>query len=142
MVASSGAQLLPQAAVRSLRLRLLPLTTILTPNIPEAQILLQDANHLEMEQTPIQSVADIVTLTQNVQSLGPDYVLTKGGHVPLTKDLAAAKNEAERQKVVNVLCSKDQTILFHTDYQSSGNTHGTGCSLACRYSCLTLRYEY
>ena len=43
MVATTGAQLLPQDAVATMRKRLLSMTTILTPNIPEARLLLRDA---------------------------------------------------------------------------------------------------
>ena len=80
MVATSGSQLLPETAVNTLRLHLLPLATILTPNIPEAQLLLHeddDPNHLAIQ---IKGLEDLVDLTRRVQALGPDYVLTKGGH--------------------------------------------------------------
>ena len=130
MVATSGAQLLPQTAVRKLRRRLLPLTTILTPNIPEAELLLEDINALESKR--ISNAEDIVRLAQAVQSLGPKYVFLKGGHVPLRADYELATCEAERQYIFNVLCSKDQTLVYRLDYQSSRNTHGTGCSLACK----------
>ncbi|KAL8785280.1 MAG: hypothetical protein Q9195_008699 [Heterodermia aff. obscurata] len=132
MVATSGSQLLPQTAVRHLRLRLLPLTTILTPNIPEAKLLIQDATDSHNETIPIRGVEDIVHLTHGVQALGPQHVLVKGGHIPLTNELKAADSEAERKTVVNVLCSKDQVLVFRTRYQPSRNTHGTGCSLACK----------
>lgn len=136
MVATSGSQLLPQAAVRNLRLRLLPLTTILTPNIPEARLLLEDTDPPQDDGTPIKCVGDIVRQARMVQSLGPRYVLLKGGHVPFATDTAVACHEKERRFVVNVLCSKDQTIVFRMKYQSSKNTHGTGCSLACKYPLL------
>ena len=132
MVATSGSQLLPQTAVRHLRLRLLPMTTVLTPNIPEANLLSRDADDLHNEAMPIGGVEDIIDLAQRVQALGPDYVLVKGGHVPLTSELNAANSEAERKVVVNVLCSKDQTVVFQMLYQPSRNTHGTGCSLGCK----------
>ena len=132
MVATTGSQLLPRTAVRHLRLRLLPMATILTPNIPEAKLLLQDADDLHKEATPIRSVEDIIDLAQTVQALGPEYVLVKGGHVPLTSEFDAANSETERKEVVDVLCSKDQTVVFQMLYQPSRNTHGTGCSLACK----------
>lgn len=132
MVATSGSQLLPQTAVRHLRLRLLPITTILTPNIPEAKLLVQDADDTHNEAMPIRGVEDIIDLAQRVQALGPDYVLVKGGHNSLTSELKTANSEAERKTVVNVLCSKDQTTVFQMRYQPSRNTHGTGCSLACK----------
>ena len=132
MVATSGSQLLPQAAVRNLRLRILPLTTILTPNIPEAILLLQDVDLLQDHEMPIRSIEDIVRRAREVQSLGPNYVLLKGGHVAFATDSRIAISNAERRFVFNVLCSKDQIIVFRMRYQSSKNTHGTGCSLACK----------
>ena len=132
MVSTSGSQLLPPAAVRNLRLRLLPLTTVLTPNIPEAQLLLKDEDNSNKDKLAMQGVTDIVDLAQKVQRLGPRYVLVKGGHVPLTKDLVAAKSPSERHIVANVFCSADEVVVFKMQYQSSQNTHGTGCSLACK----------
>lgn len=140
MVATSGSHLLPLIAVRNLRLRLLPLTTILTPNIPEARLLLQDEGGTHKEGIEIRSIKDMIDLTQRVQSLGPDYVLTKGGHVPFTKELTVAASEAERETVVNVLCGKGETIVFRMHYQPSKNTHGTGCSLACKWALLPLKH--
>lgn len=130
MVATSGALLLPQSAVRKVRCRLLPLSTIFTPNIPEAELLLKDIDPLGRK--PIRNAEDIVRRAQAVQSLGPKYVFLKGGHVPLRADYEVATCEAERRYIFNVLCSQDQTLVYRLDYQSSRNTHGTGCSLACK----------
>ncbi|KAG6997542.1 hypothetical protein G7Y79_00040g077070 [Physcia stellaris] len=131
MVATSGSQLLPETAVNTLRLHLLPLATILTPNIPEAQLLLHeedDPNHLAIQ---IKGLEDLIDLTRKVQALGPDYVLIKGGHQPLNKHFDIAKSKAEREYVANILCDKDQKVtMYYMRYQSSRNTHGTGCSLA------------
>jgi len=134
MVSTSGAQLLPDEAVCNLRTRLLPLTTILTPNVPEAKLLLQNAG---LEAPEIKSIHDIVNIARLLQSLGPRFVLVKGGHLPLTKDGHVSRRDADRHTVVDVLYSGDgqhgeRPILYETDYQSSRNTHGTGCSLACK----------
>lgn len=75
MVSTSGAQLLPNIAVLNLRTQLLPLTTILTPNIPEARLLLKNA---ELEAPETKSLDDIVNIARTLQSLGPRYVLVKG----------------------------------------------------------------
>lgn len=131
MVATSGAQLLPNEAVHNLRMNLLPLTTILTPNIPEARLLLQNAG---LEAPEINSLDDIVNIAKDVQSLGPRYVLVKGGHIPLTKDLTISKEKADRHAIVNVLYDGREATIYQTDYLSSKNTHGTGCSLACKLS--------
>ena len=131
MVATSGAQLLPTEAVHNLRVSLLPLTTILTPNIPEARLLLENAG---LEAPQINSLDDIVNIARVVQSLGPRYVLVKGGHLPLTKDGHVSKEEADRHTIVDVLYDGREATIYRTDYLPSKNTHGTGCSLACKLS--------
>lgn len=128
MVATSGAQLLPDEAVHNLRTNLLPLTTILTPNIPEARLLLQNAG---IETPDVTSVDDIVDIAWTLQSLGPRYVLVKGGHLPLAKDGHVSKDNADRNTVVDVLYDGHEATVYETAYVPSKNTHGTGCSLAC-----------
>lgn len=131
MVATSGAQLLPDEAVQNLRTNLLPLTTILTPNIPEARLLLQNAG-LEAPET--NSLDDIVNIARALQNLGPRCVLVKGGHLPLTKDGHVSKTDAGMHTVVDVLYDGREATIYQTDYLPSKNTHGTGCSLACKFS--------
>lgn len=129
MVSTTGARLLPEAAVRTLRECILPLTSILTPNIPEAQLLLKDAG---VPVKNIGNVDDVVGLAKAVKSLGPRYVLVKGGHLPLTKDRCVALEAADRYAVVDVLVGEEESIVVETPYLKSKNTHGTGCSLACK----------
>ena len=130
MVSTSGAQLLPNDAVVNLRSRLLPLTTILTPNIPEARLLLQNAG---LKVPEIKTIDDVVVIAERLQSLGPQCILVKGGHLPLTKDGRISTQEADHHAVVDVFHSRThQTILYETDYLPSKNTHGTGCALACK----------
>lgn len=127
MVSTSGSQLLPQDAVCGLRTKLLPLTTILTPNIPEAELLLEDAGTAFQEP---QNVEDMISLAKQIHGLGPRGVLLKGGHLPLTRDHKTARNIEEAQIVVDVLYDGENVTLFETDFLTSKNTHGTGCSLA------------
>lgn len=127
MVSTSGSQLLPQNAVEGLRNKLLPLTTVLTPNIPEAQLLLESSG-LTFE-TP-RNVSDMIELAKRVHALGPRSVLLKGGHLPLTKDGQTAGSRQEAQIVIDVLYDGEKTILLETEFLTSKNTHGTGCSLA------------
>ena len=129
MVATSGAQLLPNEAVRNLREKLLPLTTILTPNLPEAKLLLQNAG---VESQDIESIDDLVTVARQIQAFGPRYVLLKGGHVPLTRTGTISDREPDRHLIVNVFHDGERAVLFESDYIASKNTHGTGCSLACK----------
>jgi hydroxymethylpyrimidine kinase/phosphomethylpyrimidine kinase len=127
MVSTSGSQLLPEKAVKELRTKLLPLTTILTPNIPEAQLLLKDAGAEAPE--PV-DLPGMIELAKKLCSLGPKAVLLKGGHIPLTKDHKTAQNPQEATTVIDILFDGEKTTLFETDYLISKNTHGTGCSLA------------
>ncbi|KAJ6172580.1 heme oxygenase-like multi-helical [Penicillium chermesinum] len=129
MVSTSGSQLLPEKAVKELRTKLLPMTTIVTPNIPEAQLLLKDAGLAVTEPTNLDG---IIRLAKNLSTLGPKSVLLKGGHIPLTEDHKVAQSAEESSIVIDVLYDResDTTSLFDTEYLVSKNTHGTGCSLA------------
>lgn len=130
MVSTSGAQLLPENAVRSLLEELLPITTILTPNLPEALLLLKNAGR--GVESP-QNLNDVLRIAEQVQQLGPKYVLLKGGHMPLTKDEKISKSEGDHHVVLNVLCGAElEPVKFEFPYLKSKNTHGTGCSLACK----------
>jgi len=128
MVATTGAQLLPDNAIETLVSELLPLTTILTPNLPEAQLL---AKHAGTPFEDIRGTADLQKLAEFISTLGPKYVLLKGGHLPLSKDRIVSSNDADKHVVVDVLYGEEQSWVFESEYIQSKNTHGTGCSLAC-----------
>ncbi|KAH8424555.1 putative thiamine biosynthesis protein (Thi-4) [Aspergillus melleus] len=127
MVSTSGSQLLPEAAVQGLRTKLLPLTTILTPNIPEAQLLLKDAG---LDVPEPKDITELIDLAKKICTLGPKAVLLKGGHLPLTKTHQTASNPQDATTVIDVLFDGENATLFETDFLVSKNTHGTGCSLA------------
>ncbi|KAJ5882081.1 heme oxygenase-like multi-helical [Penicillium soppii] len=127
MVSTSGSQLLPERAVKELRAKLLPLTTILTPNIPEALLLLKDAGAEVPEPTDLD---EMIELAKKICSLGPQAVLLKGGHLPLTKDHKISHDPREATNVVDILFDGKTATLFETEFLTSKNTHGTGCSLA------------
>lgn len=131
MVSTSGSQLLAQESVRELCDSLLPLTTVLTPNIPEAKLILQTVGKDVPEP---QNVEDMINLAKALQSLGPKYVLVKGGHLPLKLDGSVARTEEDKALVVDVLYGEETVTKIETVYQNSKNTHGTGCSLACKCS--------
>lgn len=132
MVATTGAQLLPQHAIRLLREHLLSNATILTPNFPEAKLLLSDAGKAVNDP---KDVADLIEIAKAVQSLGPKYVLLKGGHLPFKKDGIVATTDAERELMINILYGNDVVTRIESGFCRTKNTHGTGCSLACK-SCL------
>lgn len=127
MVATTGAKLLPLDAVNELRTLLLPQTFILTPNIPEAQLLLSESGKGTVD---IQRVDDLEVIAQKVLGLGPKWVLVKGGHVPFKKDGSIATTPEERELVVDLLFGEGQATRIESPYIDSTNTHGTGCSLA------------
>ena len=146
MVSTAGvkATLLPPSAISTLITDLLPQTTILTPNIPEARLIQlcskPSTNHLEdlpeeEESYGINSVDDLEHLAQQLHSLGPEWILVKGGHLPFTKARKIAKSEKERELVIDILVGpNNQLYQMECDYVPSRSTHGTGCSLACKFS--------
>ncbi|EDN90672.1 hypothetical protein SS1G_00072 [Sclerotinia sclerotiorum 1980 UF-70] len=127
MISTSGTQLLPSIAIRHLRELLLPYTTVLTPNVPEAKLLLSDAGKFVEEP---KNLDDLKNIAKEVQSLGPRYVLVKGGHLPLRKDGTVATKEEEKELMVDILYGEGVITEIRTKYQNSRNTHGTGCSMA------------
>jgi hydroxymethylpyrimidine kinase/phosphomethylpyrimidine kinase len=131
MVSTSGSQLLPLEAVRELREHLLPMTTVLTPNVPEARLLLSNAGKAVPEP---QNINDLQEIARAVQSLGPKHVLVKGGHLPFKRDGTVASRPEDRELMVDILFGEGKVTKIETTYQNSKNTHGTGCSLACKLS--------
>ena len=107
MVATSGARLISPDAVETLKKELLPLATVLTPNIPEAEILSGRA------------IADEDEMTDAAKFIGETYgcaVLCKGGHsVSDANDLLYAHGKFE---------------WFRGRRIDNPNTHGTGCTLS------------
>ena len=107
MVATSGAKLISEDAVEALRTRLIPLADVITPNIPEAEVLTGSA---------IRSAAD---MEQAAQALFAQYgcaVLLKGGH---------QLNDAN-----DCLCRAEGIRWFAGQRIENPNTHGTGCTLS------------
>ncbi|KAJ2902623.1 putative hydroxymethylpyrimidine/phosphomethylpyrimidine kinase 2 [Zalerion maritima] len=136
MVSTSGAALLDPESVSDLRVELLPLATVATPNAPEAKLLLKDAG---MDVPELSKVEDLEVLGRSILKLGPKWVLVKGGHCPFTSNGVIAQTENEKQMVVDVLAGpsnessgKADNVVFRitSAYQGRGDTHGTGCSLA------------
>jgi hydroxymethylpyrimidine kinase/phosphomethylpyrimidine kinase len=130
MVATSGAQLLPKSAVKTLCSELLPLTYLVTPNIPEANLMLQEAGQPAID---IADLSGLKSLARAVHKLGPKYVLVKGGHLPLNASRQVAKEDDSRQIIANVLYGDGVDEVVELPYQKSKNTHGTGCTLACKF---------
>ena len=108
MCATSGARLLPVEAVTVLKRRLLPMATVLTPNLPEAEVLAGMA---------IGDRAAMRRAAMALLTLGANAVLLKGGHLP-------------GDTVVDVLATEDGVEEFAAPRIASRHTHGTGCTLA------------
>lgn len=108
MVATSGACLLERDAVVCLKQRLLPCATVVTPNIPEAELLLG---------RKIATKQDMELAAEEIAGLGVSSVLVKGGHLPgyVVSDLLWCGGEAR---------------WFESSRIESCHTHGTGCTLA------------
>lgn len=109
MIAKGGASLLDPDAVETLKSELLPIATLLTPNLPEAAALLGDPEASDRRIMESQAV--------RLTALGPKGVLVKGGH------LAGGQSP-------DVLVAGGQVTWFEADRIATRNTHGTGCSLS------------
>ena len=114
MVATSGDALFEGAAVSALRQLLLPLATIVTPNLPEAAMLLA---------RPVVERGDMETAARDIVALGAGAVLLKGGHLP------------EGETIADVLVTRSprgglEATWFESPRIDTSNTHGTGCTLA------------
>lgn len=130
MVATTGAQLLPDTAVKTMCTELLPETYLLTPNIPEANLILQESGGQAID---VRGAEDLENLARAIQKLGPKYVLVKGGHTPfLANGQGGGSAGGGKMVIANVLVGTDVHEAIEYPYSESKNTHGTGCSLACQ----------
>ncbi|HEX5077763.1 MAG TPA: bifunctional hydroxymethylpyrimidine kinase/phosphomethylpyrimidine kinase [Geminicoccaceae bacterium] len=115
MVAKSGDHLLRPEAVRALRKRLLPLASVVTPNLLEAGVL------LDME--PAVDEAGMVEAAARLRRLGPRAVLLKGGH-------------REGAESIDVFDDGSEPLTLATPRINTANTHGTGCTLSSALAAL------
>lgn len=112
MIAKGGATLLEGDAGTALRERLLPLATVVTPNIPEAEVLTGLTIH---------TFADRLKAAERLLTYGANVVVLKGGHLegPLAEDLVMTETDTFRM-VTPRLLTKD--------------THGTGCTFSAAFT--------
>lgn len=132
MVSTSGAQLLPGDAVRVLLRRLVSGVEIVTPNLPEAILMLKEGNDEEVR-APVDLDGLKMLAKEVYDKLQPKTVLLKGGHLPLTMHdgkLVKAKTEERKEVAVDVLYDGVNFELTTSVFSKNRNTHGTGCSLA------------
>lgn len=120
-IAKSGDPLLLPDAVKTLVTELMPLATIVTPNLPEA-----------LTFTGIEAVTenDMLYVAKKLIDLGPQYVLLKGGHL-----ISQDSNDL-------LLNQKGEAHWFNSKRIDSKNTHGTGCTLSAAIAaCLAQKIE-
>ncbi len=106
MVSKSGAHLLESAARDALIQALLPLATVVTPNLPEAGVLLG---------TEVTNEEGMRAAAEGIHAMGPRWVLIKGGHLRA----AAARD---------LLYDGREFTVFEAPRIETKNTHGTGCT--------------
>jgi hydroxymethylpyrimidine/phosphomethylpyrimidine kinase len=108
MIAKGGDRLLEEDAIAAMRAELLPRAHVLTPNIPEAEVLAGMS---------INSFADMQSAAVRIRAMGPRVVLIKGGHL-------------EGIDSVDVACTATETFTISRRRIETRHTHGTGCTLA------------
>lgn len=109
MVAASGDRLISSDAVQTLRSRLLPLALVITPNLPEAAVLLDEKEAAGEEA--------MISQAKRLLALGPKAVLVKGGH-------------GSGIESTDILIDSEGMMRLSAPRLDSRNTHGTGCTLS------------
>jgi hydroxymethylpyrimidine/phosphomethylpyrimidine kinase len=108
MVAKGGAPLLKQEAIEAFKRHMLPLAYVLTPNIPEAEVLTN---------MRIETLEDRKEAAKKLHHLGVRYVVMKGGH-------------AEGSELVDLLYDGERFYEWKSERIETKHTHGTGCTFA------------
>ena len=108
MVAKGGAKLIDDNAINLIRVKLIKRVTLITPNIPEAEILTG---------VKIKNKNDMIVAANKLINFGAKNVLIKGGHL-------------KSKKVEDIFLSKSDLKIFVSSRYNTRNTHGTGCTLS------------
>ena len=108
MVAKGGTKLINNNSIKYLKKLLLPLSSLVTPNIPEAEMLTGCS---------ISNKEDMIKVAKKILNMGAKNVLLKGGHL-------------KSKMIFDILVTKKQTKIFKKIKIKSKNTHGTGCTLS------------
>lgn len=125
MVAKSGHKLLSDDAVDSLRNKLIPIADLITPNLPEAGVLL--------DRDPPKNEAEMAEAARLLMERGAKAVLMKGGHL----DVATLTDG----QLVDLLVTPDNVYRFTSSHITTNNTHGTGCTLSSSIAARLARGE-
>ena len=117
MIAKSGARLIDNKAINILKNKLIKKVSLITPNIPEAEVLTN---------TKINSTDDMIYAANILLNKGAKNILVKGGHL-------------NTSFVQDIFVNKNEIIIFKNKKITTKNTHGTGCTLSSAittfYSC-------
>ena len=117
MVAKSGDPLLQESARQAMRKRILPLAWLVTPNVPEAEVLAG---------VRITGPQQVEQAARNIHRLGARYVLLKGGHM-------------EGENAVDYLYDGQTIQTFSAPRIATRNTHGTGCTYSAAIAAYLAR---
>lgn len=108
MIAKSGTKLINSSSIIYLKKLLLPLSNLVTPNIPEAEVLTGYS---------ISNKEDMVKAAKKILNMGSKNVLLKGGHL-------------KNKMIFDILATKKGIKIFSKRKIRTKNTHGTGCTLS------------
>ena len=108
MIAKGGTQLINSNSINYLKKMLLPLCNVVTPNIPEAEVLTGYS---------ILNKEDMIRAAKEIINMGAKNVLLKGGHL-------------KNKMIFDILVSKKEIKVFSKRKIRTKNTHGTGCTLS------------
>jgi len=108
MVAKSGTKLINNSSIKYLKKLLLPLSNLVTPNIPEAEVLIGGS---------ISNKKDMIEAAKIILNMGSKNVLLKGGHL-------------KSKMICDILATKKGIKVFSKRKIKTKNTHGTGCTLS------------
>ena len=112
MIAKGGAKLIDNKAVELLRSELIKKVSLITPNIPEAEILTN---------TKIKNKEDMIFAASILIELGAKNVFIKGGHL-------------DSKMVQDIFVNKKEIVIIKNRRITTSNTHGTGCTLSSAIS--------
>ena len=108
MVAKGGKKLIDNKSIGLIRSKLMKKVSLITPNIPEAEIL---------SKIKIKSIDDMITAGNKLLKKGAKNVLIKGGHL-------------NSKQVFDIYLNKEEIKIFKSKKIRTKNTHGTGCTLS------------
>jgi hydroxymethylpyrimidine/phosphomethylpyrimidine kinase len=109
MIAKGGDRLLREEAIGAIKAELLKLAEVVTPNVPEAEVLTGSS---------IRTLDDMREAARRIRALGPSVVVVKGGHLPAG------------DRVIDVVCTPNSEFDLEGPWFDTRHTHGTGCTFA------------